>query len=184
MWRSSFLHHGNRCSCFHWPGASLTLLAVVLLLACCGGQPAGRYTAHSPGGGGGGGFFLSLAAQHLGLSVSCPPYPPGETGNCPPAVRAWVKWESAPPAAVRSRREWGGQCGALGWLGCRAPPPRAGQDPQDTLPSHCQPRGGAGERLRALPPAAPQPHPHWAARPAEASGGRTETTGRHWPNPG
>lgn len=84
MWRSSFLHHGNRCSCFHWPGASLTLLAVVLLLACCGGQPAGRYTAHSPGGGGGGGFFLSLAAQHLGLSVSCPPYPPGETGNCPP----------------------------------------------------------------------------------------------------
>lgn len=42
LWRSSFLHHGNRCSCFHWPGASLMLLAVLLLLGCHGGQPAGR----------------------------------------------------------------------------------------------------------------------------------------------
>ena len=42
MWRSSFLHHSNRCSCFHWPGASLMLLAVLLLLGCHGGQPAGR----------------------------------------------------------------------------------------------------------------------------------------------
>ncbi|XP_063575006.1 transmembrane protein 94 isoform X12 [Pongo abelii] len=41
VWRSSFLHHSNRCSCFHWPGASLMLLAVLLLLGCCGGQPAG-----------------------------------------------------------------------------------------------------------------------------------------------
>ncbi|KAM7334585.1 hypothetical protein ACRRTK_007905 [Alexandromys fortis] len=41
-WRSSFLHLSNRCSCFHWPGASLMLLAVLLLLCCCGGQPAGR----------------------------------------------------------------------------------------------------------------------------------------------
>lgn len=45
MWRSSFLHHSNRCSCFHWPGASLMLLAVLLLLGCYGGQPAGRYVA-------------------------------------------------------------------------------------------------------------------------------------------
>uniref|UniRef100_A0A8C3XCS9 Transmembrane protein 94 n=1 Tax=Catagonus wagneri TaxID=51154 RepID=A0A8C3XCS9_9CETA len=43
MWRSSFLHHGNRCSCFHWPGASFMLLAVLLLLGCCGGQPAGSH---------------------------------------------------------------------------------------------------------------------------------------------
>lgn len=42
VWRSSFLHHSNRCSCFHWPGASLMLLAVLLLLGCYGGQPAGR----------------------------------------------------------------------------------------------------------------------------------------------
>lgn len=41
MWRSSFLHQSNRCSCFHWPGATLMLLAVLLLLGCCGGQPAG-----------------------------------------------------------------------------------------------------------------------------------------------
>nr|XP_013002442.1 transmembrane protein 94 isoform X9 [Cavia porcellus] len=42
-WRNSFLHHSNRCSCFHWPGASLMLLAVLLLLGCCGGQPAGSH---------------------------------------------------------------------------------------------------------------------------------------------
>ncbi|KAH0518681.1 hypothetical protein LTLLF_115435 [Microtus ochrogaster] len=42
-WRSSFLHLSNRCSCFHWPGASLMLLAVLLLLCCCGGQPAGSH---------------------------------------------------------------------------------------------------------------------------------------------
>ncbi|XP_075418327.1 transmembrane protein 94 isoform X1 [Tenrec ecaudatus] len=43
-WRSSFLHHSNRCSCFHWPGASLMLLAVLLLLlGCHGGQPGGSH---------------------------------------------------------------------------------------------------------------------------------------------
>ncbi|KAK2528476.1 Kiaa0195 [Columba guinea] len=42
VWRSSFLYHGNRCSCFHWPGASLMLLAVLLLLCCYGSQPQGR----------------------------------------------------------------------------------------------------------------------------------------------
>ncbi|XP_053938904.1 transmembrane protein 94 isoform X2 [Cuculus canorus] len=41
VWRSSFLYHGNRCSCFHWPGASLMLLAVLLLLCCYGSQPQG-----------------------------------------------------------------------------------------------------------------------------------------------
>lgn len=56
MWRSSFLHHGNRCSCFHWPGASLMLLAVLLLLGCCGSQPAGRYP---------------LPPRGLGLPLSC-----------------------------------------------------------------------------------------------------------------
>ncbi|XP_037663978.1 transmembrane protein 94 isoform X10 [Choloepus didactylus] len=43
MWRSSFLHHSNRCSCFHWPGAALMLLAVLLLLGCHGSQPAGSH---------------------------------------------------------------------------------------------------------------------------------------------
>ncbi|XP_072846654.1 transmembrane protein 94 isoform X10 [Pogona vitticeps] len=41
VWKSSFLYHGNRCSCFHWPGASLMLLTVVLLLCCYGSQPQG-----------------------------------------------------------------------------------------------------------------------------------------------
>ncbi|XP_045428145.1 transmembrane protein 94 isoform X9 [Pipistrellus kuhlii] len=43
VWRSSFLHHSNRWSCFHWPGASLMLLAALLLLGCYGGQPAGSH---------------------------------------------------------------------------------------------------------------------------------------------
>ncbi|XP_072501786.1 transmembrane protein 94 isoform X7 [Notamacropus eugenii] len=43
IWKRSFLHHGNRCSCFHWPGASLMLLAVLLLLGCYGNQPAGSH---------------------------------------------------------------------------------------------------------------------------------------------
>ncbi|KAB0400688.1 hypothetical protein E2I00_008313, partial [Balaenoptera physalus] len=59
MCRSSFLHHSNRCSCFHWPGASLMLLAALLLLGCYGGQPAGRYAAQGPGRG----SFPPLAAQ-------------------------------------------------------------------------------------------------------------------------
>ncbi|XP_053231853.1 transmembrane protein 94 isoform X1 [Podarcis raffonei] len=41
VWRASFLHHGNRCSCFHWPGASLMLLTVLILLCCYGSQPQG-----------------------------------------------------------------------------------------------------------------------------------------------
>ncbi|XP_069510906.1 transmembrane protein 94 isoform X3 [Ambystoma mexicanum] len=42
VWRRrSFLYHGNRSSCFHWPGASLMLLAVLLLLCCYGSQPNG-----------------------------------------------------------------------------------------------------------------------------------------------
>ncbi|XP_068119528.1 endoplasmic reticulum magnesium-transporting P-type ATPase isoform X2 [Hyperolius riggenbachi] len=40
-WRQSFLYHGNRSSCFHWPGALLMLIATVLLLCCYGIQPAG-----------------------------------------------------------------------------------------------------------------------------------------------
>ncbi|XP_043820657.1 transmembrane protein 94 isoform X4 [Dromiciops gliroides] len=43
IWKRSFLHHSNRCSCFHWPGASLMLLAVLLLLGCYGNQPAGSH---------------------------------------------------------------------------------------------------------------------------------------------
>ncbi|KAM8947320.1 transmembrane protein 94 [Pelodytes ibericus] len=40
-WRRSFLYHGNRSSCFHWPGAALMLLATLLLLCCYGSQPEG-----------------------------------------------------------------------------------------------------------------------------------------------
>ncbi|XP_064423625.1 transmembrane protein 94 isoform X4 [Latimeria chalumnae] len=40
-WRKSFLHHSNRCSSFHWPGAALMLLAVILLLCCHQSQPEG-----------------------------------------------------------------------------------------------------------------------------------------------
>uniref|UniRef100_A0A8C4SUU1 Transmembrane protein 94 n=1 Tax=Erpetoichthys calabaricus TaxID=27687 RepID=A0A8C4SUU1_ERPCA len=38
-WR--FLHHNNRFSSFHWPGALLMLLAVILLFCCHGSQPQG-----------------------------------------------------------------------------------------------------------------------------------------------
>uniref|UniRef100_A0A4W5MQS1 Transmembrane protein 94 n=1 Tax=Hucho hucho TaxID=62062 RepID=A0A4W5MQS1_9TELE len=41
QWVNSFLHHGNRHSCLHWPGAALTLLVVVGLLCCYGDQPHG-----------------------------------------------------------------------------------------------------------------------------------------------
>uniref|UniRef100_A0A8C3AZA3 Transmembrane protein 94 n=1 Tax=Cyclopterus lumpus TaxID=8103 RepID=A0A8C3AZA3_CYCLU len=37
----SFLYHGNRHSCLHWPGAALTLLVVLGLLCCYGSQPRG-----------------------------------------------------------------------------------------------------------------------------------------------
>uniref|UniRef100_A0A8C5QNL3 Transmembrane protein 94 n=1 Tax=Leptobrachium leishanense TaxID=445787 RepID=A0A8C5QNL3_9ANUR len=40
-WRQSFLYHANRSSCFHWPGATLMLLATLLLLCCYGSQPDG-----------------------------------------------------------------------------------------------------------------------------------------------
>ncbi|KAM6899036.1 transmembrane protein 94 isoform 2-T2 [Lycodopsis pacificus] len=38
---NSFLYHGNRHSCLHWPGAALTLLVVLGLLCCHGSQPRG-----------------------------------------------------------------------------------------------------------------------------------------------
>ncbi|KAG7491704.1 hypothetical protein MATL_G00006910 [Megalops atlanticus] len=41
LWAKSFLHHDNRHSSFHWPGAALTLLVVVGLLCCHGSQPEG-----------------------------------------------------------------------------------------------------------------------------------------------
>nr|XP_043869091.1 transmembrane protein 94 isoform X1 [Solea senegalensis] len=40
-WVNSFLYHGNRHSCLHWPGAALTLLVVLGLLCCHGSQPKG-----------------------------------------------------------------------------------------------------------------------------------------------
>ncbi|KAJ8283888.1 hypothetical protein COCON_G00027380 [Conger conger] len=43
LWAKSFLHHNNRHSCFHWPGAALTLLVVLGLLCCHGSQPHGSH---------------------------------------------------------------------------------------------------------------------------------------------
>ncbi|XP_063077900.1 transmembrane protein 94 isoform X2 [Engraulis encrasicolus] len=41
LWAHSFLHHNNRHSCLHWPGAVLTLVVVLGLLCCHGSQPYG-----------------------------------------------------------------------------------------------------------------------------------------------
>ncbi|XP_034049558.1 transmembrane protein 94 isoform X2 [Thalassophryne amazonica] len=41
QWANSFLYHGNRHSCLHWPGAALTLLVVLGLFCCQGSQPKG-----------------------------------------------------------------------------------------------------------------------------------------------
>ncbi|XP_014913648.1 uncharacterized protein KIAA0195-like isoform X2 [Poecilia latipinna] len=41
QWQNSFIYHGNRQSCLHWPGGALTLLVVVGLLCCHGSQPKG-----------------------------------------------------------------------------------------------------------------------------------------------
>ncbi|KAM3860003.1 transmembrane protein 94 [Diretmus argenteus] len=41
QWVKSFLYHGNRHSCLHWPGATLTLLVVLGLVCCHGSQPKG-----------------------------------------------------------------------------------------------------------------------------------------------
>lgn len=42
LWTKSFLHHNDRHSCFHWPGAAFMLLVVLGLLCCHGKQPKGR----------------------------------------------------------------------------------------------------------------------------------------------
>ncbi|KAM4716348.1 transmembrane protein 94 isoform 3-T3 [Anableps anableps] len=41
QWQNSFIYHGNRQSCLHWPGGALTLLVVLGLLCCHGSQPTG-----------------------------------------------------------------------------------------------------------------------------------------------
>ncbi|XP_077406450.1 transmembrane protein 94 isoform X3 [Vanacampus margaritifer] len=41
QWVHSFLYHGNRHSCLHWPGAALTVLVALGLLCCYGSQPKG-----------------------------------------------------------------------------------------------------------------------------------------------
>ncbi|CAL9699644.1 unnamed protein product [Knipowitschia caucasica] len=40
-WTDSFLFHGDRHSCLHWPGVALTLLVVLGFLCCYGSQPKG-----------------------------------------------------------------------------------------------------------------------------------------------
>ncbi|XP_059509857.1 transmembrane protein 94-like [Stegostoma tigrinum] len=42
IWRSSFLHHSNRWSSFHWPGALLLVLATIALAGCHHIQPPKR----------------------------------------------------------------------------------------------------------------------------------------------
>ncbi|XP_061764603.1 transmembrane protein 94 isoform X1 [Nerophis ophidion] len=42
-WVNSFLYHGNRHSCLHWPGAALTILVALGLLSCYGSQPKGSF---------------------------------------------------------------------------------------------------------------------------------------------
>ncbi|KAI5623418.1 transmembrane protein 94 isoform X1, partial [Silurus asotus] len=41
LWAKSFLHHNDRHSCFHWPGAAFTLFVVIGLLCCKDKQPKG-----------------------------------------------------------------------------------------------------------------------------------------------
>lgn len=43
LWAKSFLHHNDRHSCFHWPGAAFMLLVVLGLLCSYGKQPKGRW---------------------------------------------------------------------------------------------------------------------------------------------
>lgn len=128
----------------------------------------------------GGCFFPPLAAQGLGLSLSCPHTHPGRQGTAPRSQSLGHVGICSPLASCCQKQKGVGRAvWGPGLAGLQSALPPAGQDPQDPLPSHCQPRGGAGECLGALPPAAPQPRPHWAARSAEASGGRAETAGRH-----
>lgn len=121
MWRSSFLHHGNRCSCFHWPGALLMLLAVLLLLACCGGQPAGRYTQPSALGGWVGGVSSCLSQHRVWACPSPVPVPTRETGNCPPQSEPGSKESLL--GQLLSEAEGSGEGSVGPWVGWAAEPP-------------------------------------------------------------
>uniref|UniRef100_A0A3Q3GYF1 Transmembrane protein 94 n=1 Tax=Labrus bergylta TaxID=56723 RepID=A0A3Q3GYF1_9LABR len=54
QWLNSFLYHGNRHSCLHWPGAALTLLVVLGLFCCHGSQPKGRVA-----------LFISIISKYI-----------------------------------------------------------------------------------------------------------------------
>ncbi|XP_049614468.1 endoplasmic reticulum magnesium-transporting P-type ATPase [Syngnathus scovelli] len=41
QWVNSFLYHGNRHSCLHWPEAAVTVLVALGLVCCYGSQPKG-----------------------------------------------------------------------------------------------------------------------------------------------
>ncbi|XP_077019898.1 transmembrane protein 94 isoform X2 [Tamandua tetradactyla] len=88
MWRSSFLYHNNRCSCFHWPGAALMLLAVLLLLGCHGSQPAGRYHG-SP----------QPRGAHAEGSGAVPVLPQQMISTIPPRM-TWGRWGCCCPCAA------------------------------------------------------------------------------------
>lgn len=132
------------------------------------------------------GLLPTSPSAGSGLVPLPPPHPPGTSrgeGSCPQSQRLGRVGIHSPLAGwCQNQKETlfseGTGEGSVGpWVGWAGDPP--GPCPASAPSSPCQPRGGAGERLCALPLAAPQPRPHWAARSPEAPRGGTETPRDH-----